>query len=44
MMPKWTGHMWVNTDRSQVSHLPMHVSFAPKADKRADVSLSPLGA
>jgi hypothetical protein len=27
-----------------VSHTIVHVSFAPKADKRADLSLSPLSA
>ena len=33
---------WVSCDRQGGSYTPTHVRFAPKADKRADVSLSPL--
>jgi hypothetical protein len=34
----------VSCDRRGGSNRPMHVRFTPKADKRVDVSLSPLSA
>jgi len=35
-------YIWVNHDRCGRSHATMYVRCCPKADKRADVSLSPL--
>jgi hypothetical protein len=36
--------LWVNLDLARRCHTSMLVRFTPKADKRADVSLSPLSA
>src|SRR5262245_23007817 len=35
-------YIWVRSDRDHPEDAVTHVRFAPKADKRADVSLSPL--